>query len=785
MEAQPQSVAAPAPSAHSPATDPARIISPVHPTPNPVTHYPNGLPRSINGLKSNATNGSGSASPVTGTGTGTPGATTPAHVTARSPTGIARTISPATTTSTSTSVPASAPAPILPSLPPIAAAPLKPMVIYTPSMSQSPQTATQPRQPLQRQSSSGSSHKISIVDPPGSYSRSKSSSHPSSQGFPSPRREHHLENPKFLDDQSRLTHAMQQSVPAAVRRVIRDNWEKCLLGSEFHHAFLLNAVIHHSNGVIIRRSIKDFGAKMVAESKHEIISHLSTSDLDELAEDILEKCSDYFLDQAVERRLRTIDARSLINALARAERLGYENSDIIEEDRSKTSKFNPAPTFDPSPNPIQNEPSQRLQHRPSLPSLSQSRGPPTVLQCPLCWRKFDSTQPYEYHVQKQVCTKEPPNQQGFPFSCKYCGAGFITKVGQQYHLANHVCGDHGTMPATPRGPANAGSPITLSSGNNSPIQPSSTLPHPLGTQHQFAALSQHAATPTQARIAPMGTPNSHSKEQDPYSHLNPNTLERLNEELRQAEATYTARFKEAEEIQDPAQRQLKLDGLQNSFSTKQSIIRKKYGVRLRNRRTRAEIDNERQRMGWKHNSPGQPEGTPSAKRQRTDDGPPQIKTEVPSNVIPNTVPSAASLPSRPQSNHLAVSDMNAGLGGSSATAATADPTHNPLISTSPRQISQQQNPKQASPQPQEPTQNSISTLQKKGYRVSSHHPASSRVSPVDTTMVDSPHVNNSASAPIVVNDEEDSTDTDSDEEGIPASLPLPGVSNTPSRGMAG
>lgn len=68
-------------------------------------------------------------------------------------------------------------------------------------------------------------------------------------------------------------------------------------------------------------------------------------------------------------------------------------------------------------------------------------------------------------------------------------------------------------------------------------------------------------------------------------------------ELREAEVTYAPRFHEAEAIEDPDLKQKKLDSLRNTFGTKQSIIRKKYGVRLRERRTKAEIQAERERMG--------------------------------------------------------------------------------------------------------------------------------------------------------------------------------------------
>lgn len=274
---------------------------------------------------------------------------------------------------------------------------------------------------------------------------------------------------------------------------------------------------------------------------------------------------------------------------------------------------------------------------------------------------------------------------------------------------------------------------------------------------QIPTSSQYASTPVQPRISSVGTPSSITKDQDPYAHLNPSTLERLNEELRQAEINYSARFKEAEAIADPTQRQVKLDGLQNSFSTKQSIIRKKYGVRLRNRRTKAEIDNERQRMGLKHASPNHLESTPSAKRPRTDDG------SFPSSQVPKDneeLKRNGELKSDDElkSNHLAVSDMKAGLGGSSATAATTDPT---LPKPAPSSPSQQATPSQ---------QNSLSSLQRKGYRVSSHHPQANQVSPTYTTMENSTtEQNGSASAPVVV--DEASSDSESD-----GDIPNPGGS---------
>lgn len=125
---------------------------------------------------------------------------------------------------------------------------------------------------------------------------------------------------------------------------------------------------------------------------------------------------------------------------------------------------------------------------------------------------------------------------------------------------------------------------------------------------------------------------------DPYAHLSEEQLAALNDELLRAEQTYSEKFREAGEIPDPGERNTQLGNLKNSFGTRQSLIRKKWGVRLRERRTRAEIEAEKARMGLsrgsKASSPAGPYGdrsTPTssqtnggsynaAKRVRTDDG---------------------------------------------------------------------------------------------------------------------------------------------------------------------
>ncbi|KAI1751010.1 hypothetical protein F4782DRAFT_231980 [Xylaria castorea] len=565
--------------------------------------------------------------------------------------------------------------------------------------------------------------------------------------FPSPEADHDNQVPRFTRDLSLLLDTVQQSCPEAVRRVVRDKWEKCIMGSEFHHAFLINAIIHHASGVIMRRAIRDFGQKMVAEAKHEIATHLGPEDLDDIAPAILEKCSDQFLDRVLEHRLGTIDARSLINALARAERLGYTNSDVLEnrQERVVPTAQMPSPEtrYIKSVSSLQSQPPPAPPVRASLPFPPAQNAPPaTDLKCRLCWRQFKHTRPYEYHVAKQLCTKAASETQDHLYWCGECGAGFTTKAGYLYHAANAVCGIHVTAAATPRPQATT---------------PKSEVPLPMNYAHHPTPLtqlppnpSQPYSTPHRSNVDPKGTPGL--SQDDPYGHLTPQRRALLDEELKQAESTYMPRFKEAEEIRDPLNRKSKLESLQNTFSTKQSMIRKKYGVRLRVRRTRAEIEEEKSRLGLKHgpSSPYPTASTPSVKRQKSDGpyngagGPSYISRGPQPQPQPHT-------PIPPPTNHLSISQMNnSGLGGSTATAATADPTASLALSQLPSTE-------------EKPPPNSLSSLQRKGYRVSSHvgqanRPASASPAPRS----------GSASTPVVLDDSSDGADSDGD---IPATLP--------------
>ncbi|TLS24993.1 hypothetical protein PpBr36_07318 [Pyricularia pennisetigena] len=433
----------------------------------------------------------------------------------------------------------------------------------------------------------------SIMDPPGNTISSPARR---GSGYPSPTIDHETINPKFVDDVARITYAIQQSLGDAVRRAIRDNWEKCLLGTDFHQAFVLNASIHHATVPMTKRAIRDFGSKMVKAGKADLLEHFSQADLDVVSDTILAKASHSFLDKALELRLRTIEAKPLVDALSRAERLGYESNDVVEQNNNHQERVIPSD-------------SPTAARRASYVSAGAStlRAPvtdPTASwQCSVCYRTFKQESAYNHHMQKQVCTRAPALPEGFRYSCTHCGQGFTTTLGLQYHLNNKVCGDFGPTPAEQGMDATATAAAGAVAAAEANAHPRVV---PVQFQH-YSATPQRTAPFRSATSPPVGTPDTAGEGMgritggsDPYAHLTQGQRESLQEELRQAEIAFASRFKAAEAIADLNERRVRIDSLRNGFGTKQSMIRKKYGVRLRERRTKKEIEAERERMGRQH-----------------------------------------------------------------------------------------------------------------------------------------------------------------------------------------
>lgn len=131
---------------------------------------------------------------------------------------------------------------------------------------------------------------------------------------------------------------------------------------------------------------------MVAESKKELIGHFTAAGLDEVADIIVNKASDSFLDKCLAKRLLTIEAKPLINALAKAERLGYESNDVVQDDQHERVIPQEAyPGAARAANGHQSQPSQPPSAPPSAHPTRQQQ-----LQCLKCFRTFVHSSAYEH-----------------------------------------------------------------------------------------------------------------------------------------------------------------------------------------------------------------------------------------------------------------------------------------------------------------------------------------------------------------------------------------------------
>lgn len=126
---------------------------------------------------------------------------------------------------------------------------------------------------------------------------------------------------------------------------------------------------------------------MVAESKHELIGHFTPTDIDQVADLIISKASDDFLDKCLEKRLMTIEAKPLINALAKAERLGYDPSDMVEVDPHE--RVIPQEAYPGATTAVAGYQAPGSQPPPAY----QAQNP---LQCMKCFRTFTHSSAFDY-----------------------------------------------------------------------------------------------------------------------------------------------------------------------------------------------------------------------------------------------------------------------------------------------------------------------------------------------------------------------------------------------------
>lgn len=287
--------------------------------------------------------------------------------------------------------------------------------------------------------------------------------------------------------------------------------------------------------------------------------------------------------------------------------------------------------------------------------------------------------------------------------CPHCGQLFSSNTGVTYHLKVGVCGQYDEETNKIMA-AELKNYVDLRESRKQAMaaQPAHRIvPQASQPQHPGPALkpqvTQAANQFTTFRANPQTTPKPRTPKQTPdtegdiYAHLNPATLQRYHEDVARTEEKYGTLMRQALTMAEP-ERSKEMSKWKNCYNTKQSTTRKRYGIKLREKRTQEEIDAERRRLLGENGPEQWLEMERAAKRPRTDSGPSsQAGT-------PLRGPDSTPQPTQTDTprKRVALADMG-GLSGSVGSAEMTDPTAF-LSSSQPRGLTQLQQARTETPQ---------------------------------------------------------------------------------------
>ncbi|KAM3517935.1 hypothetical protein NHJ13051_008570 [Beauveria bassiana] len=415
--------------------------------------------------------------------------------------------------------------------------------------------------------------------------------------FPSPNMQQ-AHPDAFQDAVMHAKNAMRAYEPAVLRQAVRELWELTLVGSEYHSSFICSTLLHRAPLATLSRSIEQHGARAVKAATSEIAKHLTMEGLDLVAPILLPKLSPLFLDKALGLRLESIQAQQLVNALARAERLGYDVRDMVTGTGTGTGAGTGNHTGPlrqekviPTANPIPAPPASML---PGGSQAGPGSGPASsgavllpsdqeimklgIAFCEHCNRPCAGFKALLAHRRSGLCGGPPaPLHRLGKDYCLFCGQHFTGNGGLAYHMKNNVCGTY-TSEHTD----------ALARLFTDADQVWKTNQSQANTPIREAPVISSRSTPQQSQR--FGTPKT-----DPYSQLDANSRLAFDAAMARIEYQYQDGQKKAANM-PPMLQKTELARLKNLYNNKQSMTRKRFGIRLRERRSKSEIDEERNRM---------------------------------------------------------------------------------------------------------------------------------------------------------------------------------------------
>ncbi|KAM3501702.1 hypothetical protein MY10362_005351 [Beauveria mimosiformis] len=415
--------------------------------------------------------------------------------------------------------------------------------------------------------------------------------------FPSPNMQQ-VHPEAFQDAVVHAKNAMRAYDPAVLRQAVRELWELTLVGSEYHSSFICSTMLHRAPPATLSRSIELHGARAVTAAPSEIAKHLTKEGLDLVAPILLPKLSPAFLDKALALRLESIQAQQLVNALGRAERLGYDVRDMVTGTGTGTGNHTGLPRQEkviPTANPIPAPSASMLPRGSQAAQRSGSGSRPAssgavvlpsdqeimklgIAFCENCNRPCAGFKALLAHRRSGLCGRPPaPLDRLGKEYCLFCGQHFTGNGGLSYHMKNNVCGSYTSAHTD-----------ALTRLFTDADQVWKTKQSQTNTSNVEAPISSSQLTPQQSQGS--GTPKP-----DPYSGLDANSRLAFDAAMARIEYQYHDGQSKAANL-PPLEQKVELARLKNLYNNKQSTTRKRFGIRLRERRSKHEIDEERSRM---------------------------------------------------------------------------------------------------------------------------------------------------------------------------------------------
>ncbi|KAK0121496.1 hypothetical protein ONS95_009790 [Cadophora gregata] len=174
---------------------------------------------------------------------------------------------------------------------------------------------------------------------------------------------------------ARLNEVLAEISPEAAQKVLKDKWRLFLFENydEAHIAFIIRAGLKNANAAIVERVLKDDGVfkdsllKHAAKKPGFLDKILKNTPVETIADHIPEQALDYMIAE----RFKTVPGKTLIKWLATAERLGYKEDDILDEEDESVSPNVPSrdrsvEVLDVAPIPTYQQPTPQY-HQPYPP----------------------------------------------------------------------------------------------------------------------------------------------------------------------------------------------------------------------------------------------------------------------------------------------------------------------------------------------------------------------------------------------------------------------------------